>query len=127
MKRVMAVAIICLSVGHALGLAQRPSPYQQFGDYRNLACVSWTPSDLLRSKGYDRNLLLLHAPEHAWVYGYIAGAGYMPPVLDRKTERLMPIDVGGIDARIDQYCAAHPDSTLEVALSALVKELAAMR
>jgi hypothetical protein len=102
MKRVIVVAIICFSAGHALGLAQQRSPYQRYADLRDLACVSWTPSDALRGKGFDAEALLRHAPAHAWVYGFIAGAGYMPPVFDATTEKLRQIDVRGIDARIDQ-------------------------
>ena len=127
MQRLLMAGILGLTVGHALGVAQGRSPYQQFGDFRSLVCASWMPSARLQSHGRGRELWLRHAPEHAWAYGFIAGAGYMPPVFDRATERLMQIDIRGIDARLDEYCAAHPGETLQRALTTLVEELAAMR
>jgi hypothetical protein len=75
MKRLYLVGVICLTMGHALGTAQRASLYGTFGDLRSLQCANWSPSSALTRNGFDRDLWLKHAPEHAWVYGFITGAG----------------------------------------------------
>jgi hypothetical protein len=122
MKRLLPLVVLCLTVGHGFGAAQRPSPYQALGDLRSLSCTSWTSSSPL-----DRDLWLKRAPIHAWVYGFVAGAGYMPPPFEGTGARAVPIDVRGIDARMNRYCAAYPQHTLEAALASLLKELSAMR
>jgi hypothetical protein len=124
MKRVLLVGIICLSLGHTLGMAQKSSPYQTFGDLRSMSCWSWTPAPAF-DKGYTRDKWWQHAPEHAWTYGFIAGAGYMPPVL--VGERLTQIDVRRIDAWMDRYCATHRSATVGDALLTLIQELDARR
>jgi hypothetical protein len=106
------------------GLAQRRSPYQFFGDLRSMSCLSWTarpyPGPDLNREEWSR-----HAPEHAWVYGYLAGAGHMPsPVIG---ERITPIDVRLVDDWMDRYCGEHPTGTIEGALQVLIKEFAASR
>jgi hypothetical protein len=127
MKRPLTVAIICLSVGHARGMAQKPSPYQFWGDLRGRSCSNWMTAAEIYANGQDREKWMKHAPEHAWAYGFIAGTGLMPTAFYRSNERLMRIDVRGIDERIDKYCAAQHNETLETALNELVKELRAMR
>jgi hypothetical protein len=121
MQRVLVVAIICLSAGDTLGVAQKNSPYQAFGDMRSVACVSWIPGPAY-GEGYTREKWWQQAPQHAWVYGFIAGAGLMPP--EAGTTR---IDVRRVDAWMDDYCARHPDGTLGGALATVVKELNARR
>jgi hypothetical protein len=39
----------------------------------------------------------------------------------------MRIDMRAVDARIDEYCAKHPQASLEDALTSLVRELDGMR
>ena len=124
MQRMLVVAIICLSAGHALGMAQRSSPYQIFGDMRSVACVSWIPGPAY-GEGYTGEKWWQQAPQHAWTYGFIAGAGLMPP--ETFGERTTRIDVRRVDAWMDDYCARHPDGTLGGALGALVSELNARR
>jgi hypothetical protein len=51
----------------------------------------------------------------------------MPPPFEGTGARAVPIDVRGIDARMNRYCAAYPQHTLEAALASLLKELSAMR
>ena len=111
-------------IGQSPGLAQRRSPYQFFADLRSMSCLSWTPG---RYPGpdFNREEWSRHAPEHAWVYGYLAGAGYMPsPWLG---ERITPVDVRLVDAWMDRYCGEHPAATVEGAVQALIKEFAARR
>jgi len=124
MKRVLLVVIICLSVGDVPRSAQRASPYQFFGDLRSMGCLSWVPAQEY-GPGYSREEWWKRAPAHAWVYGYLAGAGYMPSPV--SGERMTSIDVRLVDAWMDRYCAAHPSGTIEGALTALLNELDARR
>jgi hypothetical protein len=61
MQRMLVVAIVCLSAGHALGVAQKSSPYQISGDMRTVACVSWIPAPAY-GEGYTREKWWQHAP-----------------------------------------------------------------
>jgi hypothetical protein len=124
MKRILLVCIIFLSVGDVSSVAQRASPYQIFGDQRTTLCLGWAPAPEY-GPGYSSEEWWKRAPAHAWVYGYLAGAGYMPSPV--SNERLTPIDVRLVDAWMDRYCAAHPSGTIEGALTALLKELDARR
>jgi hypothetical protein len=106
------------------GLAQRRSPYQIFGDLRLMSCLSWTPGPY-PGPDFNREEWSRHAAEHSWVYGYLAGAGYMPsPVIG---ERITSIDVRLVDTWMDRYCGEHPTGTIEGALQALIKGFAASR
>ena len=62
MKRLLTVAIICLSVGHARGMAQKPSPYQFWGDLRGLSCSNWMTTAEIYANGQDREKWMKHAP-----------------------------------------------------------------
>jgi hypothetical protein len=124
MKRLLLVAVICLSLVDEAGTAQPASPYQVFGDMRSVLCLSWTPATPF-GPGFSHEEWVKHAPEHAWTYGYLAGAGYMPSPV--RNERMPPIDVRLVDAWMDQYCAQHRSATIEDALRALLKELDAKR
>jgi hypothetical protein len=111
-------------IGQSPGLAQRRSPYQFFGDLRPMSCLSWRPGPY-PGQDFNREEWSKHAPEHAWVYGYLAGAGYMPS--PRLGERITPIDVRLVDAWMDRYCNVHHAATVEGAVQALIKEFAASR
>jgi hypothetical protein len=127
MTRVLLVLIICLSLRPGRGAASQSSPYQYFADMRSEACTGWSASSLREDGGYDRTRWLIHGAQHAWVYGFIAGAGYMPPVTDRSGERFTPVDVRNVDAWMSQYCQAHPTATVGEAVRGLVAELAELR
>jgi hypothetical protein len=117
------VALSLIIAAQAAGLAQRRSIYQGFGDFRNMSCLSWTPGPLPGEHIPEdwRN----QVPVHAWIYGYLAGGGYMPsPVFG---ERMTSIDVQNVDAWMDRYCGQHRGETIENALKALTREFDARR
>jgi hypothetical protein len=130
MARVLVFAIVCLSVGHALGGAQRASPYNMFADMRDTPCASWTEGDVSYQKGFNKDLFTRHAPEHAWVYGYLAGAGLIPAPDRSDPERVRPqnrLDVRGVDDWMGRYCRTHPYGSIADGAAALVAELNARR
>src|SRR4051812_16399968 len=130
MTRVLIVAIVCLSMGHALGHAQRASPYNIFADMRESLCSNWTDGDISYQANFDKEVFTRHAPEHAWVYGYVAGAGLIPPPDRSDPERVRAqdrLDVRGVDDWMGRYCRAHPYSSIAAGAAALVAELNARR
>ena len=124
MKRAALVAVVSMFLGHVLGFAQGRSPFQAFADYRNVVCVSWVPATAFR-QGETKDQWLYQAPSRAWVYGFLAGAGYMPR--RQQGERTMQADIRNVDAMMDAFCARHKNATIEDALQSLMKDLDSLR
>ena len=124
-RRAVIMIALCSLFALSPGLAQRRSPYQFFGDLRSMSCLSWTSGPYPGDPDFSREELSRHAPEHPWVYGYLAGAGYMPSEVNG--ERITAIDVRLVDAWMDRYCGEHPGGTVEGAIQGLIKEFAARR
>src|SRR3954469_22625488 len=124
MKYLLLAIVICMSAGDVAQTAQRASPYQFYADLRTFSCYSWTPLPPI-GQPLDRDELSRHAPVHAWIYGYLAGAGYMPSAVNG--ERMTSIDIRLVDAWMDGYCAEHPSGTVEGSIRTLLKELDARR
>src|SRR5689334_21941590 len=110
---VVAASIIA---AHSDATAQSASPYAAFAAVGQMACLSWSPGPSLGAD-YSREEWWKAAPAHAWVYGYLAGAGYVPSM--GNVERMARVDMRRVDAWMDSYCKQHPDETVDAAVRAL--------
>src|SRR5690348_3078786 len=106
---ILIVAIVLISA-QPFGVGQSASPYQVFAETGSMSCLSWNPSPPAGS-GFNREEWSKQAAAHAWVYGYLAGAGYMPS--PGSAERMTHFDIRPIDAWMDRYCAQHQGETIE--------------
>src|SRR3954467_9998635 len=107
---VVAVSIIA---AQSSGIAQRASSYQGFAEIGQMACLSWSPGPSY-GPGFTQEEWWKQAPAHAWVYGYLAGAGYVPSM--GNVERMKRVDMRLVDAWMDSYCNQHRGETVEDAL-----------
>jgi hypothetical protein len=99
-------------------------------DMRAVPCINWTATAALYKDGFSPELFKQHAPEHAWTYGFVAGAGLMPPPRGEMGERVAPVppvDISGIDHWMDGYCRRRPHASIGDGVAALVEELGAKR
>jgi hypothetical protein len=96
------VAVACLMVGYGSGSAR--GQYQVYGQ-GNLSCGRWTEDKRVREDA------------HTWVLGFVSGAGWASTESQRQTTS------AGMAAWIDQYCAANPANTIQLAAGVLALEL----
>ncbi len=130
MPRVLVVAIVCVSLGHALARAQPASPYNIVGDMRNVPCDVWTEGARPFQNGLTKEVFNQHVAEHAWVYGYLAGAGLFPPRDRSDPERVGPsyrVDIRRVDEWMGLYCRRHPMASIADGAAALAEDLEARR
>ena|SRR5689334_16187556 len=124
MKSWFLIVAIVLIAAQPIGVGQSASPYQTFAELGSMSCLSWKPSPASGSD-FHREERLKQAPAHAWVYGYLAGAGNMPS--RGSAERMTQIDSRPVDAWMDRYCAQHRGDTIEGALKAMTREFGLVR
>lgn len=111
------LALASLTVASALcassAFAQRPVPTDtpMIMGAGTQSCGFWTRWS--KERGMMSNVLF------AWVQGFISRASY-----SRLTDLLRGRDADGLQAWVDNYCAAHPLDTIELAAGALELELA---
>jgi hypothetical protein len=112
MRRVLLFGVVCLLLGHTLGIAQGHGG----GTTGKLRCIVWTRAAAERTSGQHNDAMLFNA-SRASAYGFVMGAAYT------AQQRLRGIEPVGVDGWIDQYCAAHPDDSVADAAAALIEEL----
>ena len=124
----MLLLVLALCVVAVHGQAQAPTtsiesfgpPFSTFASDGDILCTSW-PSATRPAKGFNTALYLAEATKHAWVYGFVVGAGYM------SADRLTRVNADTVDAWMDTYCAKHPRATIANAAAVLIDELAEKR
>jgi hypothetical protein len=128
MKRTLFHVVCGFLVATALAGAQRRSPYTWYNDIHSLPCVNWKPvSTFFGKDGFDIKAFQYHAPEHVWVYGFLAGAGWAPPPQRILGNPVPRVNVDLIDEWMEGYCRRHPNNPIQDGAEALVRELASPR
>lgn len=108
---------LMLSVLSAVVLLAVPQPaasYKVIGA-GNASCGTWTSERAKAARSGDH---FFEVSEENWVLGFLSGVGYAGAGMDP----LQGLDANAVVAWLDQYCQAHPRSSLEKAAVMFVME-----